>query len=223
MNSKIGFITIGQSPRIDLIPDIKKLLNPDIDILEMGILDDYDYGEASEKFKPDNGDAVLVSRMRDGQQIKLGKKKIIPLIQESIDYMNKIEVDLIILLCTGQFPLFNSKVLLIEPQQLVHSLVEEITLNRNVVIIVPDEEQLTVAEKVWKKRKIKFILRVASPYINNEEIEKVALNLINEDISLVYMDCMGYSIDMKERVGKILKKPVLIPRTLIASISNELI
>ncbi|NCB17973.1 MAG: hypothetical protein EOM65_17595 [Synergistales bacterium] len=39
MRKIIGTVTIGQSPRTDVIPDIASILGPDVEIREAGALD----------------------------------------------------------------------------------------------------------------------------------------------------------------------------------------
>jgi protein AroM len=36
---KVGTLTIGQSPRIDIIPEIRDVLGPSVEIVEKGALD----------------------------------------------------------------------------------------------------------------------------------------------------------------------------------------
>ncbi len=64
---------------------------------------------------------------------------------------------------------------------------------------------------------------IASPYGNIDNIRKEALLLDNKDISVIFMDCMGYSEKMKNMVYEITGKPVIIPRTMIVKIALELI
>lgn len=33
---KVGILTIGQSPRVDVIPEIRDVLGPDVEIVEKG-------------------------------------------------------------------------------------------------------------------------------------------------------------------------------------------
>ena len=63
MNKKIGAITIGQSPRNDLIPEIESYFGG-AEILQMGALDGLDKSEI-QKLAPDTDDTVLVSKLRD--------------------------------------------------------------------------------------------------------------------------------------------------------------
>ena len=44
--NKIGILTIGQSPRVDVIPDMKDVLGNEIQIIEHGILDKFEEEEA---------------------------------------------------------------------------------------------------------------------------------------------------------------------------------
>ena len=84
MTAKIGMITIGQSPRDDVVPDIKRFLGPGIEVLEAGALDGLSI-EDVENMSPKNGDYMLVTRMRDGAQVTIGKSHILSRMQECID------------------------------------------------------------------------------------------------------------------------------------------
>ena len=100
-------VTIGQSPRNDVTSDIKDILGSKIEIIECGALDELTL-EDIKKLEPKKGEYVLVTRLRDGTQVKVSRNKIIQRIRECI---RKIEnyVDIIVLLCTGEFPEINSK------------------------------------------------------------------------------------------------------------------
>ena len=43
------------------------------------------------------------------------------------------------------------------------------------------------------------------------------------DVDLVIMDCLGYSLAMKEHVKKLVSKPVLLPRSMLAAVARELL
>jgi protein AroM len=67
-----------------------------------------------------------------------------------------------------------------------------------------------------------IIVRPASPYQGTEELKNAARELMEEEVDIIFMDCMGYTKEMKEVVKKITGKPVILPRTLITGIINEL-
>ena len=81
---KIGAVTIGQAPRTDITDDIRPMLASNIELSEYGALDPYSYEEACERFAPSGEGAVLVSRMRDGRQVTMSEKAVIPLVQDCI-------------------------------------------------------------------------------------------------------------------------------------------
>ena len=69
-------LTIGQTPRDDILPEFKEILGDEFEIMEAGALD----GLALEDVKaidvrPD--DYILVSRMRDGTEVKITKRFIV--------------------------------------------------------------------------------------------------------------------------------------------------
>ena len=73
---KVGTLTIGQSPRTDVIPGIRDVLGPNIEIVEKGALDGLDL-EDVKKFYPGPNDYILVTRMRDGTEVKIAEKHVI--------------------------------------------------------------------------------------------------------------------------------------------------
>jgi protein AroM len=61
----IGLLTIGQSPRDDVLPGLLEILGEGYEIIEAGALDDLTLEDINKvEFKHD--DYILVSRMRDG-------------------------------------------------------------------------------------------------------------------------------------------------------------
>ncbi|WZL72552.1 AroM family protein [Clostridiaceae bacterium 35-E11] len=220
-SKKLGIITIGQSPRMDLTQDIKDVLNKDITVIEQGVLDKYTYEEVIEKFSPKNQEAVLVSRMREGTQVALSEKKIIGEIQSHIDEIEK-KVDMVLLLCTGKFPVFQHKKPLIIPQNILHATVSKLEPKKKIGAIIPDTDQIDQMRKWWGTVNMDVKIEVASPYKDIKNIEKAAKRFKDKAINYIVLDCMGYSVDMKKMVSRMSGKMVILPRTLIARVINEL-
>ena len=110
---KIGAITIGQSPRVDLTPEIVEYMGK-VEVLEAGGLDGLSKEEIA-KFKPAEGDYVLTSRLNDGSSVVFAERYILPQLQQCIYNLETKGAQLIVFYCTGEFPQFHSNVPLLFP------------------------------------------------------------------------------------------------------------
>ncbi len=213
---KIAFLTIGQSPRIDIMQDIKLLLPSGIEIIEIGALDNLNEEEIS-SIAPSNGE-ILVSRLRNGKQVLIDRKKLIPLLKKCIKNIED-HVDGIVLLCTEDLPELDSKKIFIRPNKLLYNFASIIN-GKNLGVVVPIKEQVEFAKKRWKKVFSKVIIHSCSPY-TNEELRKENFKDF-ELVDLIVLDCIGYTIKHKIFMYENFRKPILLPRTLIARTISEI-
>jgi protein AroM len=220
---KVGFITIGQSPRTDITSDISSILDNDIELFEAGALDEYSYDEIIEKFSPRYNEGILVSRLRDGREVKISQASVEPVIQEIIEKFEEKNINNIVLLCTGQFGEIMSTKTLIKPQGIIYSLTSQLANERSVSVLYPDKKQSKDMERKWGVLGLQIDFFTADPYGDISEIENVAHEIKKKDNSLLVMDCLGYSIEMKNIIKSITNKSILLPRTILASIINELV
>jgi len=77
--------------------------------------------------QPDDG--ILVSRMRDGTEVKFTERFVLPLLQDKILMLEKQRVRLIVIMCTGKFPKFKSEGLVVTPQEILKGVVEGTLVN----------------------------------------------------------------------------------------------
>lgn len=219
----IGAITIGQSPRTDITADILPLLPEGMCLAEYGALDDMSYEEVEAQFAPRPGDEVLVSRMRDGRQVKFTESFVTPLVQKKIDQAEKDGVSAIILFCTGVFPEFRHHGLFLEPQPLFHAVANKLAGGKKIGVLVPEPEQVEQAYHNWNKSGTEIFALSASPYLEMEKIEEAAEKFRDQDLAFICTDCMGFSMEMKHRIQKISGHPVLLPRTLVVRVLSDML
>ena len=62
--------------------------------------------EELKAIEPEEGDYVLVSRLKDGTSVKMAEKHILPRIQKIITELNEEGMEAILMLCTGQISSF---------------------------------------------------------------------------------------------------------------------
>lgn len=223
---KIGTLTIGQSPRMDIIPELKEAIGFEVEIEERGALDDLTWEEVKDLY-PGPDDYILVTRMRDGKEVKIAERHIVERMKKCIADLERSDVDFIILLCTGEFPKeITSKKLILTPSKLLENMVRGILQEGVMVDIIPSTDQISLMEERWKRTNpsLKVIVETVSPYTGTDvEIEKVAKKIAKTNANLIVLDCLGFNKKVKTIFRKITRKPVLLPRTLLGRIAGELI
>jgi protein AroM len=223
MKRKLGTITIGQSPRIDVVPEMIEYLGENVEVIETGALDGLTYEQILE-FSPKEDDYVLVSRLSDGRSVKIAERCIIPRLQQCIDYLEKEGVDVILFICTGAFPeVFVSNKPIIYPQKILHSITPNLINNGKLAVITPDKDQIVQSKIRWEETGVDVLVVPASPYAEEEQLSNAILELWDKDYNIIVMDCIGYNMKMKETVASSLGKPVILARTMVARIIGEIL
>jgi len=220
---KVGTLTIGQSPRIDIIPGIRDVLGPSVEIVEKGALDGLNL-EDVKKFYPQPTDYILVTRMKDGTEVKVAERYIIKMVNRCISDFQQEEVEIIILLCTGEFPEIESKKIVLRPDRVLLNTVQGILDRGRLGVLVPSPDQIPAVEKRWGKTRLDIIAEAVSPYTGTyEELREKADKMKTADVDLVVLDCLGYSKKTKAIFREKTGRPVLLPRTVIGRIAKELV
>jgi len=220
---KVGALTIGQSPRVDIIPEIQSVLGASIEIVERGVLDGLEL-EAVKKMSPRTDDDTLVTRMRDGTEVKVAKAHLMERMRHCISEFQTEPVEMIMLLCTGEFPAVSSKKILVRPDRIIRHVVQALLNEGRLGLVVPSPEQIPQLKKKWEKIAHQVVAKSVSPYTGtDEEMTDVAKKLASEDVDLVVLDCMGFDTKTRSLFKAITQKPVLLPRTVMARIVLEMI
>lgn len=219
---RVGAVTIGQSPRDDVIPEIKEITGPNVEFVECGALDGLSL-EQVRRLAPKAGDYVLVTRMRDGMSVTLAERHIILKLRECVQKLEKAKVDLVAMLCTGVFPELRSRKLILRPDRLLEQTVRAMIEKGTIGVVTPTEEQITQAHAKWKRLGLNVIVDHALPYATEEQVTAVARRLAKTEVDLIVLDCIGFNTMMKKTVRDITKKPVILPRTLLARAISELV
>lgn len=219
---KIGAITVGQSPRIDVTADIMRIFEGKAELCEKGGLDGLTKEEI-QKFKPEEGDYVLVSRLNDGSSVTFAERFILPRLQTAILELEAEGAELIMMFCTGKFPdTLRSCVPLIYPCDILDRMVPLFSPNSSIIVVTPSSQQLKQSLDKWSQIITDVKVVSASPYGNWEEILKAAEQIKELHADVIVLDCIGYTQEMKKVFAEETKKPVILPRTLLARMISEL-
>jgi len=196
---KLGLVTIGQSPRKDLVEDFLKILPQNIEIIEVGALDDFKNREEAElSISPGPGETLYISRLRDGAEVRISKEKLIPLMQSKISYLELAGVDIIGLLCSGEFPEFICKVPVIYPDKILKNVVASISFKGKSAILIPNKDQVSYAYNKWSTYLEDLEIFPISPYTSDiDDFIELGRVIHEKGFRLVVMDCMGYRMSHK--------------------------
>lgn len=244
---RIGLLTIGQSPRVDILTDWKfpteqiqlykpmdPLFPPKNSIIPSNILFyhvgalDFLPNEKLKDIEPDPGEPAMVSRLKDGSWQKISHEKLKPYMQECVTKLEKLGCESIVLLCTGDFKYINYKGLLIKPGELCKGIINSLLDKGKVLGIFsplppPKQKGHEESEHISEYENYKVIKVYSNPYdLPEEKIKSTANEMKKYDIDLIYMNCLGYSLKHKKIVFQILNKPIILPRIVIAEVLYEL-
>jgi protein AroM len=217
----IGAVTIGQAPRVDIMPELMEILGPGIEIKEAGALDGLSKEEIA-TFAPKAGDYVLVTRLADGSSVKVAEQHITPRITEKIQGFFEQGIEVVALLCTGEFQLARTG-LLVRPQPILYNVTQAVADGLKIGVVSPAADQIPQSQKRWRGVGSEQVMVAASPYGDIANLDKASDVLKGESVQLVVLDCMGYTLAMQERVRNITGVPVILARGIFARVLKELI
>lgn len=216
---RIGFATIGQSPRSDTVPAIVADLGTVVEVVEAGALDGLD-DAAIARLGPRPGEYSFATRLADGRQVVLGKGAAEARLATVLERLDRDRLDMIVVLCAGtQLPKLDHT-LLIEPQRIVDGLTAALAANvKTLGIVLPLERQVA---HFRLEAEVSAELRVthASPY-EGDRFAQAGKDLAGCD--LVVMHCMGYCSAMQAKVAAASGAPTLTAPRLVAGVLKQLL
>lgn len=223
----IGVLTIGQSPRADgLGEDVRSVLGPDTRVIERGALDGMSDEEIARIAPKEASEYRLITLLRNGRSIEIGKPAILQRLQEQIRDLERNEhVDATLMMCTGAFPLFEHSKPLLLPQEALYGAVAGLAGGGKVGALIPLESQREQSLRKWHERGILDAeVFPASPYGRDPvaAIEAASGDAREAGIAVLFMDCFGYDLAMKAAARRRFDGPVVLARTLAARLIAEL-
>jgi protein AroM len=213
MLTSVTFVTLGQTPRSDLVPELSSWLPRGTTVREVGALDGFD-ASAVRALVPAPGRPRLVTRLADGTQGVVGKAWMHKRLEEVLGTLPEDPATVTVLLCTGDFPGLRGPGVFLHAQPLVdHGVAALCAGMRRIGVLLPLEEQ--VDDFHWApgpEQEVDFAW--ASPY-EGDDLEGAGQTLRGSDV--VVLHCMGYTEEHRLRVSRAAGRPALLARRLVAA------
>jgi protein AroM len=143
---RIGALTIGQSPRPDLISPLASLLPHNCEILQVGALDGLTQNDLP---GGTYGTYPLVTRMKNGATVMVDESFIAPRLQMALDFLEANGAVTTLLLCAGTFSDLQATRPLYKPFKVACSLLDALDF-RSIGLIAPVVEQETPIRERWE-------------------------------------------------------------------------
>ncbi|MFO8060664.1 MAG: AroM family protein [Bacillota bacterium] len=211
MKGTIGVVTIGQSPRPDVVSPMRKIWGEDVPVREAGALDSLSRGEI-DALRPASDEEALVTRLRDGTEVIISHRETEKLVAKEVSALISDGCDPILVLCTGSFAIASSGARVIFPRRILGGLVRALHCAGPLGVMLPHPSQEETIGELWKKEGLEVITAAVSPYSlerDRASLSRAAGLFRRAGTDLIVMDCMGYSISMREALRQATGVPVL--------------
>ena len=222
--STIGLVTIGQSPRSDVVPDMAAILGPAVEIREAGALDGLARSEI-DALAPTGDDEILVTRLRDGTSVFVGKPKIVALVEARIAALERDGAGLTALLCTGAFPRLRATRPLIQPPPAcaVQRCTGRTSWPGRLGVLTPSARHVPQTEARWRRDGFDAVVAPLSPYEEEDAaaLRRAARAMTEGGAGLIVMDCMGFRRKTRDELRALTGVPVLLANLLLARVIAE--
>ncbi|PSL00597.1 protein AroM [Murinocardiopsis flavida] len=223
MTPRLGIVTIGQAPRTDIVPDLGSAFDG-IEPVEHGALDGLDTA-AIAALAPEQDEEVLVTRLRDGNPVRLAHHRIRPLVESAVARAEADEVAATLVVCTAPLGnLAHTRPVLAADSLLVHA-VAGLAQGRTLGVVCPDPRQQEAALAKWWPHAGVPRTAAADPYGDEapDAAADAVCRLADEGADLAVLDCMGYTEATRARASDVGSIPVLLARSVVAALAREMV
>lgn len=218
--NRVALITIGQSPRPDIVASMFGN-QPPASLIERGALDDLSHDEIG-RLAPRNDEHPLVSRLRDGTEVVISKERLMPFMQTAVDQAVSAGATLAVILCTGEFAQLSIPVPAIYPDRILAHVVDAVLPEGVVGVMLPHAGQMEMMRHKWTSSSRTFAGTVVSPYTTSELLAGCARELREQGTNLIVMDCMGFDAAMKRTVAEEAGLPTILANRIVGRVVEEL-
>jgi len=138
----VASLTVGQTPRSDLLPDILAQLPMALEVQEFGALDGLSEREIA-GLAPRAGETCLVTRLRSGVDVVVSRPWVMRRMEELCRGIDATRFDLLIVLTTGLFREFESECPTVNAQRAIDAVIAALAgAGQTVGVIYPLRRQV---------------------------------------------------------------------------------
>jgi len=217
----LGVLLIGQSPRPDIVAQLRTVLGSELEIVVQGALDGLQKTEI-ETLTPRGSEDTLFTRLPGGEQVIISKAEVTKRAQVHIDHLADKRVDVILMFCTGAFKGLKPRGHMIFPSAVLTHVVEAVLPMGRIGIFTPLPSQIEQVKSKWVEGQWEVFVEPLLPIESTPELEPAAMRMAIHKPHLIVMDCMGYTQSMKKQIQDITGIRALLAVSAAARVVQEL-
>lgn len=224
----LGLVTIGQSPRVDVRPELDEVMGDPDDgghpYVEHGALDDLSPAEIR-ALAPGQDEHPLVSRLRDGGRVTMSHRSVQPHLTAAVARCVDDGAGAVLVMCTGHLAPITASVPVHAAEPLAHHAALRRSANGRLGVIAPVADQCDDVSSRWQHLTGHPVPVVAAdPYTEPiEAIVTAAVSLVSRGAEELVLDCFGYSSAMGAAVAAATGHPTLVCRLLALTAARDLV
>ncbi|MGF0539962.1 AroM family protein [Agrobacterium sp. ES01] len=210
---KVMFLSVGQSPRADIIDEMLESLDLPIEAMETGALDGLSAAQIDElKVRP--GELSIITRMADGSDVVVSKPRITERMAEIAAGFQPSQFDLIVILSTGLFRDFESTCPTVNAQRAMESTVISLAEHGSSLgLIQPLAQQVEELDIPALSS-----YRILASHAADGDKALLANALLDlADCEIIVLNSVSFTEADRLMVAKASGKPVILARRIIAS------
>jgi DNA-binding NarL/FixJ family response regulator len=209
---RVAFVGVGQTPRLDVVPEILAHLDLPIAATEFGALDGLTDAEIS-ALAPTLDEHALVTRLADGTDVVVSKPRVGERLARILAGFAPTDFDLVVILSTGLFREFESRCLTVNAQRAMESGVLALAAHGGVIGLVQPLAQQVAEVNLTALAPYRIVLSHASPG-DRDALARALIDLAESEI--IVLNSVGFSEADRGVVARASGKPVVLARRIVA-------
>ncbi len=224
MKQTLAILTIGVVPVSETLPLLAGHISQE-QIKHVTLLGTLSREEVMAEYGAAPGEEEMLTLLADKTLINIGKQKVEQALQRVIDFLDKQDFDVILLMSSERFTRLTAhSAILLEPERIIPPLVASIVDGHQVGIILPIPELLAAQTKKWQQLESPPLYELANPVHGTEEdLLNAGRKLLAAGADVLLLDCLGYHQKHRDMLQKALDVPVLLSNVLVARLASELL
>jgi protein AroM len=209
---RVASLTLGQTPRSDLLPDILAHLPLALEVREFGALDGLSDSEI-DALAPHADESSLVTRLRDGRDVILSTQRMALRLEAMCRSIDPRQFDLLIILSTGLFREFDSPCPMVNAQRAMDAAIAAVAATGQTVGVVYPLLRQVVENDTYSMPGLS--LRFSHAASGDARELREAADALG-DCDLVVLNSVGFGEADRAAIAARIGRPVILARRVVA-------